>query len=146
MNRRLNFFLFLAVFVSVLPLSAAEVFPGHPRLLFRDQPWAKRCVTTDVLKVRARDPRYAPFLKRLGDRGPQSWAMRAVILDDGAAADSAITELLRRRGYGDTTDAGLELMWDAFAFDWLYNHPNFSEEEKKQVIENLVRGAQSCIQ
>ncbi|MFH1070479.1 MAG: heparinase II/III family protein, partial [Candidatus Glassbacteria bacterium] len=47
---------------------------------------------------------------------------------------------------GDTTDAGLELMWDAFAFDWLYNHPNFSEEEKRQVIENLVRGAQSCIQ
>ncbi len=138
-----SFPLLACAFLTSQP-AAADIFPEHPRLLFRNQPWAERSVTVDVLEARAGDSRYAPFLERLTNRGPHGWALRAVMLNDDAAADSAVARLLRRRDYGSTTDAGLELMWDAFAFDWLYGHPSFSEEEKQQVIDNLVRGARRC--
>ena len=125
-------------------LQAVEVFPEHPRLLFRDQAWSARAITTDVLVKRAKDPRYEPFLSRMHRRGAQNLALRALMTGSREDARAAIDQLLGRKGYGDTTDAGLELMWDAMAFDWLYNNPEFTATEKEKVIENLVRGAESC--
>lgn len=136
--------LMLCLLPGVTALFAVEVFPGHPRLLIRDQAWGPRSITTDMLVERAKDPRYEPFLKLMHRRGAQNLALRALMTGSREDARAAIDKLLARRGYGSTTDAGPELMWDALAFDWLYNNPEFSEAEKQKVIENLVRGADSC--
>jgi len=138
---------FLFVFLSFAwctPSAAVEVFQGHPRLLFRDAPYGEHSITTEMLKKRAADPRYRKFLDRV-DRGSLNFALRALLLDDSQAALECISRLEKPSGFGTTTDAGRILMWDAMAFDWLYNHKLFSEESKQKAIRRLVNGARRCM-
>ena len=132
--------------LSLQTAGAVEVFDSHPRLFFRDSAWGERSITTATLKQRAADPRYRPFTDDLTRRGPQGWALKALVTGDSEAARECIRLLKERKGYGNTTDAGLELMWDAMAFDWLYNNPAFGEADKQAVIANLARGARRCIE
>ena len=125
--------------------SAYQVFEGHPRLFFRDNAWGERSVTTDILRKRAADSRYSRFLEKMTRRGVCNWALKAVMLDDREAALECIEMLEKRKGFGNTTDAGRVLMWDAMAFDWLYNNENFTDDARQKVIANLARGAQHCM-
>lgn len=141
--------LFLTILLSILSTAGLslsyQVFEDHPRLFFRDNAWGERSITTDILRKRARDSRYSRFLERMTRRGSCNWALKAVMLDDTDAALECIEMLEKRRGFGNTTDAGLVLMWDAMAFDWLYNNANFTNAAKEKVIANLARGAQHCM-
>ena len=125
---------------------SVTVFEGHPRLLLRESAWGERSVTVAEVRKRARDRRYAPYLAWMERRGAPNLALKALMLDDREAALKCIKMLENRGDYGNTTDAGLELMWDAMAFDWLYNNGNFSQEAKDKVIANLLRGAGQCIE
>ena len=140
-----NALLYMLIFAfCAIGLNAAEVFQGHPRLLFRDSAWGPRAITTAMLAERVKDPRYKPYLDRMGRRGAQNLALRALLTGSREDARAAVERLLKREDYGNTTDAGLELMWDALAFDWLYNDSLFTEAEKQAVIKNLERGAETC--
>jgi len=141
-------FLLIILFINLGTASLSmsyQVFEAHPRLFFRDKAWGEHSVTTDILRKRAKDSRYGRFLERMTRRGSCNWALKAVMLDDTEAALECIQRLERRKGFGNTTDAGLELMWDAMAFDWLYNNENFTPADKEKVIANLARGAQHCM-
>ncbi|MFC1614457.1 heparinase II/III family protein [Gemmatimonadota bacterium] len=130
---------------SFAQLLAYEVFESHPRLFFREVPWGERSIVLTELKERAKDPRFADFLDDLEHRSAANLAFKAVLLDDSDAARRCIDKLLAREDFGNTTDAGLELAWDAMAFDWLYNKEEFSEADKAKVIAKLEQGAQNCI-
>ncbi|MBN2288007.1 MAG: hypothetical protein JXQ83_01645, partial [Candidatus Glassbacteria bacterium] len=124
---------------------AVEVFPEHPRLLFRDQAWGERTVTTGTLRRRAGDSRYAGYLEKMSRRGSLNLALLAVMLDDKDAALRCISMLEKPFDFDGTTDDGRVLMWDAMAFDWLYHNENFSAAAREKVIDKLARGAQWCM-
>ncbi|HUU29891.1 MAG TPA: heparinase II/III family protein [archaeon] len=124
---------------------AVEVFNGHPRLFFRDKAWGEPSITTEILRQRARDSRYSKFLDLMTRRNPCNYALRAVMLDDKEAALQCISMLEKPLEFDGTTDDGRILMWDAMAFDWLYNNQNFSDSSKAKVIARLAQGAQRCM-
>ena len=131
--------------ISLGQLFAYEVFSGHPRLFFREASWGERSIILSELKERAEDTRYADFLDDLEHRSAANLALRAVLLDDRDAARRCIEKLLAREDFGNTTDAGLELAWDAMAFDWLYKSDQFSKSDKEKVIAKLEQGARKCM-
>jgi hypothetical protein len=131
--------LLLLVF-SAMPVSAVEVFQAHPRLFFRDSTWGERSITTEQLKQRVDDPRYAAYRNRL-TYSACNVALRACLTDDSAAAEEAITMLRTPFAFGGTTTDGELVMWAAMAFDWLYNHHAFTDEIKQEVVSTLAAGA-----
>ena len=145
MLRKLLIAILLTGFSAADTALSYQVFEGHPRLFFRQEAWGERSVTTDMLRKRARDSRYSRFLEKMTRRGSCNWALKAVMLDDTEAALECIERLEKREDFGNTTDAGLELMWDAMAFDWLYNNENFTPAAKEKVIATLARGAEHCM-
>jgi hypothetical protein len=145
MLRKALFLLVLLGLGGVGYSPAAEVFPGHPRLFFRDQAWGEPSITTAVLRQRAQDPRYSRHLDLLTRRSPCNQALRWVMLDDRESALKCIEGLKQPFGFDGTTDDGIQLMWDAMAFDWLYNNPDFSAADKQAVIDKLAGGARWCI-
>jgi len=129
--------LFLAMIWPWIAFSA-DVRPDHPRLLIRAEGGGDpHTVTIGMLKRKADDPRFEQFRKRLR-RSKVNYAMRAVVYDDTAAADTAIAMLITPNMWSGTTWDGIRVMWKAFVFDWLYNHPNFDEWEKAMAVEQLV--------
>ncbi len=135
----MSLILLLVVF-SALPASAVEVFQAHPRLFFRDSTWGERSITTGQLKRRVDDPRYAAYRNRL-TYSPCNLALKAYLTGDSTAAAEAITMLRTPFKFGGTTTDGEQVMWAAMAFDWLYNHPSFTDEIKQEVVTSLASGA-----
>ncbi len=140
-NRSPVFCLVIALFLAMIwPLIAfsADIRPDHPRLLIRaDGGGDPHTVTFEMLKKKADDPRFEQFRKRLR-RSKVNYAMRAIVYDDAAAADTAIAMLITPNMWSGTTWDGIRVMWKAFVFDWLYNHPNFDDWEKAMAVEQLI--------
>ncbi len=142
MNRFTLLCLILLVSVGVTGLLAQrgpEVMPDHPRLMLRAQSDGDpHIITPEMLRSRAADPRFEQFHTRL-HRSMANYAMRALAYDDPAAADSAIAKLLEPNLWSGTTWDGIRVMWEAFVFDWLYNHPNFDPWEKALAIQQIAQ-------
>jgi len=137
---------FLLAFFCLSCVSLAftvEVFEAHPRLFFRDSAWGERSITTGQLRQRASDPRYAAYVNRL-TYSACNVALKAVLFNDSQAARECISMMESDFGFGETTTDGELVMWRAMAFDWLYNHPEFTEDHRQNVIEKLVQGANWC--
>ncbi|MEA2062953.1 MAG: heparinase II/III family protein, partial [Gemmatimonadota bacterium] len=133
--------LLLVLACTTLPAAPAPVLPGHPRLLIRAESGGDpRIVTIEMIRKRARDPRFDRFRKRLTHSMP-NLAMRALAYDDPAAADSAIAMLIKPIRFRGTGWDGYKLMFSSLAFDWLYNHPKFDQWEKAQAVDQITAGA-----
>jgi heparinase II/III-like protein len=132
----------LLVLLAALQVSgAAPVRPDHPRLLLRaDSEGNPRLVTLEMVRNKARDPRYNRFRDRL-KRSIPNLAMRALAYGDDAAADSAIALMVKPIEYSNTTWDGYRVMFYSLGFDWLYNHPNFDDWEKALTLDRIVAGA-----
>ena len=113
MKRYVLLFLFPILCGSDLS-PAVVVFDKHPRLLFRDEPWGERSVTTDLLRRRARDDRYSKYLEKMARRGSLNHALLALMLDDKEAALKCISMLEKPFDFDGTTDDGRVVMWDAW--------------------------------
>ncbi len=138
--------LFLLAFFSIFYVRfsfAVEVSEGHPRLFFRDSAWGERSITTEQLRQRANDPRYAAYVNRL-TYSSCNVALKAILFDDTQAARECISMMESNFDFDGTTTDGELLMWRAMAFDWLYNHPDFTETHKQNVIRKLAQGASWC--
>jgi len=122
------------------PADAVEVFGGHPRLFFRDSAWGERSITTNQLRSRARDPRYAAYVNRL-TYSSANVALKALLLDDPAAARECITMLEQGFEFDATTTDGELVMWAAMAFDWLYPSGDFPDADKQLAIARIASGA-----
>ena len=119
---------------------AVEVFAGHPRLFFRDSAWGERSITTEQLRQRAHDSRYASYVNRLS-YSPCNVALKALLLDDSAAAAECVSMLKTDFEFDGTTTDGELVMWAAMAFDWLYPRGDFSDTDKANVVSRLATGA-----
>jgi len=130
--------------ISVANASAQEVFPGHPRLFFRDSAWGERSLTTAQLRQRARDQRYKAYVNRLS-YSSANLALKALLLDDSTAAAECVKLLQADWGFSETTTDGELVMWAALAFDWLYPSPFVSAATKTALATRLAQGADWCI-
>ncbi len=142
-------FLFLAAFACGgflgAPAEAANIIPEHPRLFFRSGHWGSRGLTLVALRQRAGRPEAAAILAQLQD-SPPNLSLRAILLGDERAARQALEMLSTPFRWKElTTDEGIELAWRAMAYDWLYHHPAFSPEKKKQSAESLVAAAERLL-
>ncbi|MEA2062533.1 MAG: heparinase II/III family protein [Gemmatimonadota bacterium] len=134
---------FFLLFVTNLS-QAVGVFEGHPRLFFRDSTWGERSITTEQLKARVQDSRYSAYTNRL-TYSSANYALKALLLSNESAAKQCTTMLKASFKFGGTTTDGELVMWDAMAFDWLYNHPIMADSAlKAQVIDKLIKGAKHC--
>jgi hypothetical protein len=99
-----------------------------------------------MLKERAGLPSASLILQKLDGSLP-NLALRNILLNDTAAAEKAIEQLQQPVDMAAiTTDEGIEVGWQAMAFDWLYDHPAFTAEKKKKAAENIAWGAERLIQ
>ncbi len=119
---------------------AQEIFPGHPRLFFRDSAWGERSITTAQLRARARDPRYKAYVNRL-TYSTANLALKALLLDDSTAAADCVKMYKDSWGFDETTWDGEAVMWAALAFDWLYPSPFVSAASKTEMATRLAQGA-----
>ncbi len=142
MQRKILLWLTLLTFAATPGLFAQrgpKVLPDHPRLMIRAENGGDhQVITLEMLRARAADPRFERFQTRLHS-SMANYAMRALAYDDSAAADSAIALLLEPNLWSGTTWDGIRVMWEAFVFDWLYNHPNFDPWEKALAIQQLAQ-------
>jgi len=139
----------LALFIlSALPLFAG-VRPGRPRIFVNTDPAWYNCV--DSLRARMLRPPYRAEYERLSmwrgrfsdvPRGRKpanvlpSYAIRWVIDPaDTQAADTALAMLLAI-GQDDGQSWHLSVM--SIVYDWLYNYPGFSPQDKKLVRERMT--------
>lgn len=111
-----------------------RILREHPRMLLRSNstPYA---VSKEQLRSLKRDSDFEAGLKILKDRdNAASQAMVWLLTGDQAAADKAIARL---KGYAlvpkDAFDVWSGLRELALAYDWLYHHPDFTDEIKKHV-------------
>ena len=133
--------LLLCFFLSrPLYLSALEVYPGHPRLFFRSDSWEANGLTIQTLKERIRRPEAESVRAKLDGSLP-NLALRAVLLDDDQAAAEAVELLKKPIPMDGTTSDGILVGWAAMAYDWLYNHPQFRDEDKKIAAKHIAAGA-----
>jgi len=133
--------IFMLFLFSPLKAVDSAIIPEHPRLFFRSQPWGPRGLTLEMVKDRARRQSAEAILEKMGRSLPNK-AMRYLILDDETAAGEVIAELQKPIRMDDiTTDDGITVAWRAMAYDWLYHHPEFSEEKKNKAAEHIVQGA-----
>jgi len=142
-NRALRFptLFFLYFFLSCpLYLSALEVYPGHPRLFFRSSAWAGHGLTIQMLKERVSRPEAESVLAKLDGSLP-NLALRAVLLDDHQAAGEAVELLKAPIRMDGTTSDGILVGWAAMAYDWLYHHSRFKENDKKIAAGHIAAAA-----
>ena len=142
---RLPTLLLLYFFLShPLYLSALEVYPSHPRLFFRSSAWAPRGLTLQMLKGRISRPEAESVLARLHGSLP-NLALKAVLLDNNRAAREAVELLKKPIRMDGTTSDGILVGWAAMAYDWLYHHPEFKENDKKIAAGHITAGARELI-
>ena len=147
LKRNLKFLIaFISVFAILFSsvLQGQEVFPHHPRLMFRDSAWGERSITTAQLRARAADPRYRAYVNRL-TYSSANLAFKALIFEDSTAAADCVKMLLANWGFDQTTWDGEAVMWAALAFDWLYPSPYVSATTKTTLATRLAQGADYLI-
>ena len=128
-----------------LPASL-EILPEHPRLFFRSEAWGTQSLTEEMIRGRMQAEGAEAVLASLGDSLP-NLALRGLILEDEGAAAAAIEGLVAPLEFGEmTTDEGIQVAWRAMAFDWLYNHPQFSKEKKERAAGEIAKGAEQLVE
>jgi Heparinase II/III-like protein len=143
MKRALLLFILLG-FSAVEYGFAVEVFQDHPRLFFRDSTWGERSITTEQLRARVLDPRYAAYVNRL-TYSSANVALKALLFDDSAAAAQSVNMVRDNLTYGGTTTDGEMVMWAAMAFDWLWSSQHVSDDDKLDMANKIAAAAQWCM-
>jgi len=136
----------IAVCFSFSPVfgGSPAVHPEHPRLFFRSQDWGPRGLTLEMLKERARRPGAESILAKLDGSLP-NLAMRSLLTNDEKATLEAVERLKEPVSFNGTTSDGILVGQRAMAFDWLYHHPLFTDEEKTIAAGHIAEGARRLI-
>jgi hypothetical protein len=93
-----------------------------------------------MLKERVRRPEAESVRAKLDGSLP-NLALKAVLLDDAQAAGEAVELLKKPISMDGTTSDGILVGWAAMAYDWLYDHPQFKEDDKRIAAEHIAAGA-----
>jgi hypothetical protein len=122
---------------SELPTVVAD----HPRLYIRSEPWSHGPSLVE-LKQWAQVPPLKTYLGRdAWDRKPWlEWAFRYMVTGDEALVPPIVAKMKAEKGYWPGY-----LQTLATIYDWLYNSPNFSAEDKRLIEDKLVSWGRAAI-
>jgi hypothetical protein len=113
----------------------------HPRLLIRKEYWARGPNLID-LKKWAREEPLRSYLqgKPWNWRPGLEWAFRYLLTEDESIVSRIIKEMKEKPYYYPGFLAELAVL-----YDWLYNSPNFSEQDKKIIEEKMISWAEQAV-
>jgi hypothetical protein len=124
------------------PVSAAMIPKDHPRLFFRRQAYKEVPSMAQAL-ANAKTGLRGNFSGNLSDNNAAMQALKYLLTNDTNAAKRAI-ELMKKRGKGGWYDAGEWTSQSALAYDWLYDYPGFTKEDKAAAEEAILYGFKEC--
>ncbi|HHN47154.1 MAG TPA: hypothetical protein ENN09_06915, partial [Planctomycetes bacterium] len=126
------------------------IFRGHPKIFVRDgdrEPGFG--ISLGELRRRARTAPWSAFTGRLREAPEEpvhysapNLAMSWLATGNESAARRAIEIIKQPIRMDGTTYMGDHLEAVCIAYDWLYNYPGFSEEDKRAVRESILRSAE----
>ncbi len=117
------------------------VVDGHPRLFIRSEPWSHGPSLAE-LKKWAQSPPLKNYLnKNAWDRQPWlEWAFRYLLTEDESLVPPIVDKMKNQKGYWPGY-----LQTLATIYDWLYNSPSFSAEDKRLIEDKLVEWGKAAI-
>ena len=118
-----------------------RVLEGHPRLFVRREPWSHGPSLAE-LKQWAQVPPLKTYLGRKAwDRDPwQEAAFRYLLTGDETLVPPIVAKMKSEKGYWPGYLTTL-----ATIYDWLYNSPSFSAEDKRLIEDKLVSWGKAAI-
>ncbi len=122
---------------------------AHPKIFVRDAPQAAPCgITLAELRRRCSAAPWSGYAGRLREHRQYgsfycipNLAMRWLVRGDGAAADRVIELLTKKHPRDATTTEGDLIEAASIGYDWVYNYPGFSDEEKGLARKKLLESA-----
>jgi hypothetical protein len=119
-----------------------EIISSHPRLFLRGQPWRHGPSLTG-LKIWAEQEPLRSYLKNKpwNPKPGEEWAFRYLLTGDERLVPPIVQEMKKEGAYWPG-----HLSWLATLYDWLYNSPSFSANDKKIVEEKILRWARKAIE
>ena len=114
---------------------------SHPRLLIRNEYWRDGPNLPDLKKWAEEEPLNSYLKKKPWNPRPGiEWAFRYLLTKDENIVPPVVKEMKQKPYYypGYLTEL-------AILYDWLYNSPNFSEQDKKIIEEKLVSWAEQAV-
>ena len=118
-----------------------DIIDSHPRLLIRKEQWKRGPCVIDLRQWANQEPLKSYLKRRPWNPKPGvEWAFRYLITGDEKLAPPIVERMKEKKGYW----AGY-LTTLAILYDWLYNSPAFSDEDKEIVEDKMVAWASSAI-
>lgn len=118
-----------------------QVVEGHPRLFLRRQPWSHGPSLAE-LQQWAQLPPLKTYLRQAPwDRKPWlEWAFRYLLTGDESLVAPIVEKM---KGEKDYWPGSLQTL--ATIYDWLYNSPNFTAEDKRLIEDKMIGWGQAAI-
>ena len=118
------------------------IISGHPRLFLRSEPWRHGPNLTD-LKMWAQQEPLKSYLKNKpwSQKPSEELAFRYLLTGDERLVPPIVQQMKKEGAYWPG-----HLSWLATLYDWLYNSPSFSANDKKVVEDNMIRWARKAME
>jgi heparin/heparan-sulfate lyase len=155
LNKLCSFLLFAVILTIPVRLYAKEsnIYPKHPRIFLRPEKREGRIGVLELCK-RVQFGDWCRGWERIKDgyaesRGIPTAAIGYLITDDEERAKRLI-EMMKNASQNALNSSDIwdknEIMNDlSIGFDWVYNSPSFSKEDKRILVENIVNLANRMI-
>lgn len=118
-----------------------RIILSHPRLLIRENQWKRGPSLTTLRMWIQEDPLKSYLKQKAWDPKPGlEWAFRYLLTGDEKLVPPIVQAMKKQEGYWPGYLTNLSLL-----YDWLYNSPSFSVQDKKVVEDKMVGWAENAI-
>lgn len=121
--------------------SLPKVRASHPRLLLRTKPWAHG-PDLETLKGWSASGSIKSFLKRKpwNPKPGMEWAFRYLLTGDESLVEPIIQRMKKDEKYWPGRLYNLCIL-----YDWVFNSPKFSEQDKRYVTKKILKWAKQAV-
>jgi len=118
-----------------------RIILSHPRLLIRNTQW-KRGPSLATLKMWIQEDPLKSYLKQKpwNPKPSLEWAFRYLLTGDEKLVPPIVQTMKKQEGYWPGFLSNLALL-----YDWIYNSPSFSAQDKKIVEDKMVAWAEQAV-
>jgi len=126
---------------ALSPAEMPKMVSSHPRLLLRNTPW-NRGPNVMALRLSAQEEPLNSYLKKdpWNPKPGLEWAFRYLLTRDEKLVAPIVEIMKKQEGYWPGYLTNLALL-----YDWVYNSPSFSIQDKKIVEDKMVGWAENAI-
>jgi len=123
-----------------------KVIKGHPRLLIRSKPWHGG-LSLEELKIRGKKPPWTALVSKMIKRPPDAkfakkYCDRAALYYLMTGDESVVPKIVDAILTGKPrSKCGGGLVVHCMAYDWIYNSPSVTEEQRKHMADKIVKRA-----